>query len=251
MALGNEKGTVTFPIDIFFVPRYHCFMPRLARASLGGVCYHIINRGNAKNQVFYKDEDYEAFVKSISHACIELPMPVLGYCLMPNHFHLVVQPLADGDLSKWMHWLLNTHVRRYHQHHKTSGHLWQGRFKSFPIEEDEHLLTVLRYVERNPVRAKLVRSADRWLWSSARMWSNPADRSPWFTEGPVPRPSGWLEYVNAALSPVELEALRRCTNRGTPYGSKSWVQVTAKQHGLESTLRPRGRPRKVEEEATE
>ena len=133
-------------------------MPRTVRASVGNVCYHVLNRGNARAQVFYKDGDYDAFMKCIAHACIEVPMRVLGWCLMPNHFHLVVWPHADGDLSKWMHWLLNTHVRRYHRHYHSSGHVWQGRFKAFPIEQDEHLLTVLRYAERNAQRAGLVRS---------------------------------------------------------------------------------------------
>jgi len=137
-------------------------MPRLARASVGGICYHVINRGNARREVFLKDSDYEAFLKAIGHASIEIPMRVLGLCLMPNHFHLALWPFHDGDLSRWMHWVLNTHVRRYHQHYHGSGHIWQGRYKSFPLEQDDHLLTVLRYIERNPVRAKLAKRAEQW-----------------------------------------------------------------------------------------
>ncbi|MBX9681439.1 MAG: transposase [Gemmataceae bacterium] len=161
-------------------------MPRTARASVGGVCYHVLNRGNDRHEVFLKDGDYDAFLKAIGHACVEIPMDVFGYCLMPNHFHLVLRPREDGDLSRWMHWLLNAHVRRYRKHHGRSGHLWQGRFKAFPIEEDEHLLTVLRYVERNPVRAKLVRRAERWLWSSAPFWKDePAGERPsWLADPP-------------------------------------------------------------------
>ena len=223
-------------------------MPRIPRASLGGNCCHVLNRGNGRQDVFHKDADYDAFLKAIAHACIEVPMPVLGYCLMPNHFHLVLQPAAEGDLSRWMHWLQNTHVRRYHQHYHGSGHVWQGRFKSFPIEEDDHLLTVLRYVERNPVRAKLVRLAERWRWSSARAWANPAERPAWLAEGPVPRPANWLEQVNAALTAAELESVRRSVNRGAPFGGEAWVRRTAMIAGLESTLRPRGRPKKEKPE---
>src|SRR5262245_606751 len=166
-------------------------MPRAARASAGGVCYHVINRGNGRRQVFHKDADYLAFLKAIAHACIEIPMPVLAYCLLPNHFHLAVRPAGDGDLSRWMHWLLNTHVRRYHKHYGTSGHIWQGRFKAFPIQEDEHLLTVLRYIERNAVRAKLAGRAERWPWSSARFWQDPGQRPSYLADGPAPRPRKW------------------------------------------------------------
>ena len=87
-------------------------MPRAARASAGGVCYHVLNRGNGRRQVFHQDGDYHAFLKGLGHACVEVPLPVLGFCLMPNPFHLVVLPHKDGDLSQWMHWLQNTQVRR-------------------------------------------------------------------------------------------------------------------------------------------
>ena len=219
-------------------------MPRAARASAGGVCYHVINRGNGRRQVFHKEGDYQAFLKALAHACIEIPMPVLGFCLMPNHFHLVVLPHEDGDLSRWMHWVQNTQVRRYHQHYHSSGHIWQGRFRAFPIQEDEHLLTVLRYVERNPVRANLVTRAEQWRWSSACCWPEPARRPSYLATGPVPRPQAWLEWVNQPLTAAELEALRRCVNRGTPFGSSGWVLQAAQRLHLESSLRPRGRPRK-------
>jgi putative transposase len=173
-------------------------------------------------------------------------MPVLAYCLMPNHFHLAVLPENDGDLSRWMHWLLNTHVRRYHQHYHSSGHIWQGRFKAFPIQEDEHLLTVLRYIERNPLRARLVRAAEGWRWSSASCWREGGVRPSFLSAGPVPRPRNWLKRVNEALTEAELAAVRQCVNRGMPFGDAGWVTQVAARLGLASTLRPRGRPRKSE-----
>jgi putative transposase len=208
------------------------------------VCYHVINRGNGRREVFLKDGDYQAFLKAIGHACIEIPMRVLAFCLMPNHFHLAVWPEEDGDLSRWMHWVQNTHVRRYHQHYHTSGHIWQGRFRAFPIQEDEHLLTILRYIERNPLRARLVRRAERWAWSSARYWALAEGRPSYLVAGPVARPGNWLDWVNQALTPAELEAIRRSVVRGVPYGEPGWVQAAAERLGLTSTLRPRGRPRK-------
>jgi len=222
-------------------------MPRTARASVGGVCYHVINRGNNRAEVFFKEEDYVAFFRAIGHACVEVPMPVFAYCVMPNHFHLVVRPEGDGDLSTWMHWLLNAHVRRYHQHYRGSGHVWQGRFKAFPIQEDDHLVTVLRYVERNAVRAKLVRRAENWRWSSARLLKDAAARPTWLTDPPIVRGDTWIERVNASLTAAELDAVRKSVIRGTPFGAAPWQAATATRLGLESTLNPRGRPRKTPE----
>jgi putative transposase len=140
--------------------------------------------------------------------------------------------------------LLNAHVRRYHQHYHSSGHIWQGRSKSFPIQSDDHLLTVLRYVERNPVRARLTRLAERWAWSSARWWREGAQPPLYLDRGPVARPSDWLEWVNEPESEAELEALRASVIRGRPYGAVGWVKRIVARLGLEKTLRPRGRPRK-------
>jgi putative transposase len=172
-------------------------------------------------------------------------MPVLAFCLLPNHFHLVVWPKEDGDLSRWMHWVLITHVRRYHQHYHTSGHIWQGRFEAFPIEEDEHSLTILRHAERNPVRANLVRRAEQWPWSSAQLWQDETAPPNYRAAGPLKRPRCWLDWVNQALTPDELEAVRQCVNRGASFGSADWMEKTAKRLGLQSTLRPRGRRRKT------
>ena len=135
-------------------------------APAGGYCYHVLNRGNARAKVFHKDQDFQAFLDMIAEASLRQPMRILAYCLMPNHFHLVLWPRHDGDISRWVHWLLTTHVRRYQKHYHSSGHVWQGRFKSFPIQEDDHLRVVLRYVERNPLRAGLVERAEDWRWSS-------------------------------------------------------------------------------------
>ena len=143
-------------------------MPRTARASLGNWCYHVLNRGNGRAEVFHKPEDYAAFIDLFAPACERIPMRILGWCLMPNHFHLVLWPRKDGDLGRWMQWLLTSHVRRYHKHYRSSGHVWQGRFKAFPIQQDEHFLTVLRYAERNALRAGLAPSAHDWPWGSLR-----------------------------------------------------------------------------------
>ena len=217
-------------------------MPRPFRITAGGFCYHVINRGNGRAEVFHKLDDYAAFVRLIGEACEQVPMRLLAWCLMPNHFHLVVCPHEDGDLSTWMQWLMTSHVRRYHRHYHTAGHVWQGRFRSFPIEEDEHLLSVVRYVELNPVRATSLdvsRVAD-WPWSSA---GRPLGIAP---------PSLDLEEIFPdararlphRLTQSQLDQIKRSLDRGSPLGSPRWQKRTAKQLGLQSTLRPRGRPRK-------
>jgi putative transposase len=204
-------------------------------------CYHVLNRGNGRRTVFHKGGDFAAFVQLLREAGERTPVRLLAYCLMPNHFHLALWPRADGELSDYMMWLLTAHVRRYHQHYHGSGHVYQGRFRSFQIQEEDHLLSVLRYIERNPVRAGLVERAQDWRWSSA---APPQGGEPPLDLGPVPRPAGWLEYVNSPQTEAEVEAVRECIRRRRPYGCPTWVEEAALRLGLEASLRPRGRPRK-------
>jgi putative transposase len=150
--------------------------------------------------------------------------------------------LTPVSLSNYMGWLLTAHVRRYHQHYHSSGHVWQGRFRAFAIQEDDHLLTVLRYIERNPVRAGLVARAQDWLWSSA---APPAPGAPPLVAGPVPRPAAWLEHVNQPQTEAEVERLRLSVQRNRPFGDDSWMVETARCLGLHASLRPLGRPRKA------
>jgi putative transposase len=142
-----------------------------------------------------------------------------------------------------MQWMMTAHVRRYHSHYGSSGHIWQGRFKAFLIQEDLHLLTVLRYVERNPLRAGLVARAENWLWSSLhRRQAGPCEL---LHESPVPLPPDWVELANELQTSAELDGIRHCVIRGTPYGSDNWVRRQVKRCALESTVRPLGRPRRA------
>ncbi len=173
-------------------------------------------------------------------------MRILAYCLMPNHFHLALWPRGDGELSRWMHWLMTTHVRRYLGRYRSSGHVWQGRFKAFPAQEDEHLLAVLRYIERNPLRAGLVERAEAWPWSSLR-WLAAPERGPVRLEpGTVPRGTLWVEGVNAVTADIDLEIIRQSVRRDRPFGTSGWTLETAKALSLGYSLRPRGRPRGIE-----
>ena len=194
-------------------------MPRTSRAPAGGYCYHVLNRGNARAEVFHKDQDLQAFLDMIAEASLRQPMRILAYCLMPNHFHLVLWPRHDGDISRWVHWLLTTHVRRYQKHYHSSGHVWQGRFKSFPIQEDDHLRVVLRYVERNPLRAGLVERAEDWRWSRPHALSTDSSGPIRLDPGPVPRGTGWVEEVNAPMADNDVARVRQSIRRDRPLGN--------------------------------
>jgi putative transposase len=212
---------------------------------LGGYVYHVLNRANGRLPIFQKDGDYEAMERILGQALEHVPgMRLLGYCLMPNHWHLVVWPRRDGELSDFGHWLTLTHTQRWHAHYHDvgSGHLYQGRFKSFPVGTEEYFLQVCRYVERNALRAGLVKRAEVWRWSS--LWQRENKGSVVLSDWPVPRPDAWVKRVNAVQTAAELEALRRSVQRGQPYGEESWARRVAKRLGLESTFRRRGRPRK-------
>jgi putative transposase len=209
--------------------------------------YHVLNRANARMEIFDKEKDYDAFERILGEAVRRVRMRLLAYCVMPNHWHLVVWPREDGDLSRFVGWLTLTHTQRWHAHRHTvgSGHVYQGRFKSFLVESDEHLWTVCRYVERNALRAGLCSRAEEWRWSSVwRREFGDAECKGVLCEWPIGTPQDWLRRVNRAESQRELAALRRCANRSQPYGSEAWVDRMTRRFDLGSTFRPRGRPHK-------
>jgi putative transposase len=222
-------------------------MPRIVRGLGDEVVYHVINRGNGRQEVFHKEGDYEAFMELMKEAKGRYPVKLYGYCLMPNHFHMAVRPQRGEGLSKWMQWLMTSHVRRYHRHYESSGHVWQGRYKSFMVQEDSHLLMVLRYIEGNPVRAKIAQSAREWRWSSHKEVIG-EDRRGVVDKAPLEMPEEWTGYVDAPFSEKEIDRLRSSVNRQTPLGDAGWLVKVCKEFGLESTIRRRGRPKKETDE---
>ena len=223
-------------------------MPRAARVAPGGLIYHVFNRSVGRMDLFKKDADFEAFQRVILEAQRRFPVRILAYCIMSNHWHFVPWPDKDGQLTDFFRWLANTHAMRWRVSHHTVGygHLYRGRFKSVPVQDDPHLLTLCRYVERNALSAGIVRRAENWRWSS--LWtrlhgSNEMKSllSPW----PVQRPRNWIELVNQPLSGRELERIKLSLERGRPFGNDEWVRRTVSRLGLEHTLRDEGRPRKA------
>ena len=222
-------------------------MPRVARGLADGQDYHVLNRGNGRQNVFHKEGDFQAFLDLLGEARKRYGIKLFAYCLMSNHFHLLLQTTKGADLCRCMQWLMTSHVRRYHRHYGTSGHVWQGRFKSFIVQQDGHLLTVARYIESNPVRAKMVDSAADWPWSSyhqhAGTGSEQSDVPLAIDPLPVEFTDDWSAFANRSFTDSEKASLRQSLTRQSPFGSGRWQQSVCRQFGLESTVRPRGRPR--------
>ena len=220
-------------------------MGRPKRIDLGGYVYHVLNRSNGQAPIFQETGDYEVFLRTISQALKHVPgMRLLSYCLMPSHWHLVLWPRKDGELSDFVHWLTLTHIHRWRAHHPNlrAGNLYQGRYRSFPIASNDHCLQVCRYVERNALRAGLVDRAQDWLWGSLAGRRGIAEGPP-LSKGPLALPSQWLRLVNRPETQEELESVRRSVKRGQPFGSDAWVKKTCVKMNLECTLVPQGRPR--------
>jgi putative transposase len=260
-------------------------MPRRPRRCPGGHVYHVLNRAVARITLFRHDKDYAAFERTLAQAQAKFPLDIFAWCVMPNHWHLVLRPTRGDDtrLSQFMQWLTLTHAQRWRTSHHTVGYgpLYQGRFKAFPIQRDDaHLLTVLRYVERNPLRAGLVKRAQDWPWSSLRHLHN-ADKNrdgdgfdriaeaaqaaaitvadpdhlprrpplaPWPIE--QPSPADWLALVNRPQTRAEEEALQQSIHRSRPFGDPEWQKKTAAALDLQSSLNPPGRPRRRKQKPT-
>ena len=222
-------------------------MPRTVRPDEAGCLYHAINRGNNRQEIFHKPEDYQAFLRTLREGLGKYPVDLLSFCLMPNHWHLVLSPRKDKAMGKFCGWLSSTHTLRYHAHNhlKGFGHLYQGPFRSFAIEDDAHFLTVCRYVERNALQAKMVKRAEDWTFGSLHRWHHKCDRDPTLlSTWPIRRTPGWTDKVNQALTKLEREAIHTCIARGRPYGTELWIEETCERTGTWSSMRPRGRPRK-------
>ncbi len=190
-------------------------------------------------------------MKPLNACCMKLSrkkLPIFAYTVMPNHWHFVVRPKTNIQVTSFFRWLTHTHTMCWHAHYGTegTGHLYQGRFKSFPIENDSHLFSVLRYVERNPLRALLCKRAEDWQFGS--LWSREhgdARTRELLSEWPLPRPRSWKAMVNRAQNEKELKSIRQSVRKGTPFGSEQFVSQAAVRLKIQHTLRSRGRPRKM------
>jgi len=205
--------------------------------------FHVLNRACRRATLFATADDYGAFERILSEALARIPTRLLCYCIMPNHWHLVVWPRGDTELSRFMHWITTTHARRWRSHRQTHGYgpVYQDRFRAVPVQDDGHLVRLCRYVERNALRAGLVERAEDWRWGS--LWQrvkncHPVPLSAW----PIPTPPEWARIVNEPLPVAELTVIRACTRAGSPLGDTTWRTATARALSLPENPRPRGRP---------
>ena len=220
-------------------------MGRPKRITKGNIVYHALNRANGRLRIFKKPQDFEAFESILAEGIGRYDMRLCGYCLMSNHWHLVLWPRSDGDLTRFMQWITVTHTQRWHAAHGTTGtgHLYQGRFKSFPVQRRSRYFELMQYVEANPLRAGIVKQAEQWPWSSLAIRCG-IEKEIVLDAGPERLPDNWLHLVQSAVKSSQQEAIEHCIKRGCPYGSEQWIHQTATMLGLESTLKPRGRPKK-------
>jgi len=220
-------------------------MPRVARVTIPGAPHHVTQRGNNRQVVFRTDDDRRAYLALLREQAEAYGLEVLGYCLMANHAHLVVVPRGPDSLAKAIgrtHWLYAQYVNR---RRRRSGHLWQGRFFSCALDEARGW-EVLRYVERNPVRARIVRCAWRYPWSSAAAHCGAAasggllagDR--WRRAWDAGR---WKEWLRQPEGEEHVRALRVSTSTGRPLGSDSFLSKLERTLGRRLRPRPVGRPK--------
>ncbi len=221
---------------------------RLKRKTTGGFVYHVMNRANGKLMIFKKPADFVAFEEILAQGQERFGMRICGYCIMGNHWHLLLWPENDGDLSAFMKWITVTHTNRYHAAHGTTGigHIYKGRYKSFPVQGNVSYLKVLRYIEANPVRAELVKQAGDWQWSSYLQNIGKAgpDKQLGICKGPKPIPANWAEYVMSKRTESETDQILNAIKRGCPFGDANWTIKTATELELQATLNPIGRPKK-------
>ena len=235
-------------------------MARKARHCPGGYVYHVSNRAAGRITLFRHDEDYAAFVRIMLEAYARTPLRIVSWCLMKNHWHFVVWPRGEQDVTNYFRFLAHTHAMRWRVAHGTVGWgpLYQGRFKSFPVQSGSHVLMVSRYVERNALTAGVVKRAQDWRWGSLwlRQHQRTADETTQALRGMLsPGPGGrwpevrdWTKAVNQSQTKQELARLEASETRGRPLGEEKWLARTVEQLGLEHTVRREGRPARTRRE---
>jgi putative transposase len=205
---------------------------------MAGIPHHVLNRASRRAIIFGTDEDYRTFEALLIQATRRFTIRLLDFTIMPNHFHLIVWPDQDLQLSQYMHWLTMTHTQRWHVARGTTGTgpLYQGRYKAIPVQADRHFYTLARYVQRNPVRKGLVARVEDWRWSSA--WHRCNHRNPEFlAKWPLPMPPDWLAIVNEPMNQIDLSGVQEAIANDWPYGDRNWTREMTTTFARKRTIR--------------
>lgn len=216
-------------------------MPRRPRTGTGQHVFHVLNRAIQGLVLFQTPSDYRAFLRIFRDAAEREPMRLLAFAIMPNHWHLVVWPTDDRALSAFMKRLSAMHAQYWRRGHESVGRgaVYQGRYKAIAVQDDHHLWQVIRYVERNALRGKLVAAAEDWEWCSA--WPAAGRDRPALTPWIQPRPVHWLQVLNQPEPPAALERLRAAVRLGVHFGSTSWREQVTRQVSWQEGRRGRSR----------
>lgn len=218
-------------------------MPRVPRVDVGGYTYHVLNRATARARIFHDNEDYQTFQNILFNAVHKFSIEIYSYCIMPNHWHIVFHTNEDGVLAKAMQWITVNHTQQWHSRYKTagSGHIYQGRYKSFIVASDSYLLRLCKYVERNPLTAKLVVNAEDWKWSS--LWIRIHGGHNILSVIPIDVPKDYLSWINKDDA-IEKNLIEISIKRSRPLGNEKWITEIVEKFKLEVTLRSRGGQRR-------
>ena len=221
-------------------------MARLARVVVPGVPHHVTQRGNRRLETFFEAADYKAYLELMAESCAAARVAVWAYCLMPNHVHLVLVPRDADGLRAALGEAHRRYTRRINAREGWRGHLWQERFHSFPMDE-QHLMAAARYVELNPVRARLVKRPRAWRWSSARAHlAGEDDRL--VQAGPLlERIPDWAAFLAGGMEEDDLEQIRKHSRTGRPLGSERFIARLERRLGR--TLAPQKRGPKPRDES--
>jgi putative transposase len=225
-------------------------MPRIARTVFAGLPHHITQRGNRRENVFFTDEDRHQYLEKLTEYCHKHHVQILAYCLMANHTHLIAIPKNKNGLARVLRPVHMRYAQFINRQHKWSGHLWQGRFFSSPLDE-AYLWFCVRYVERNPVRAKMVERAEDYPWSSAAAHCKlkkdnvlSLDSDYWEIFKDI---SDWSIWLEEAENNEQLTIVRRNIQKNLPCGSDAFIEKLEKMAKCVLQFRPVGRPKKGKE----
>jgi len=222
-------------------------MPRPTRIDVAGEVYHVINRANARSRIFANDGDFNAVIETLEETLKKIPIEIFSFCIMPNHWHFAVRPKCDGDIGRFFGRFSQTLTQSWHKYHQTvgTGHLFQGRFKSFLVQTDAYFFQLMKYIEANPLRAGLVLKAEEWQWSSLYLrLNNPQLAENILAPWPVDMPSDYLQTVNQPLLKIYFYQIETSVVRGCPLGKNEWVKEKVDKYSLESTVRDPHRPKR-------